>query len=105
MPYIVTEPIKIPGTKLGYAVYPFQIHYMDKQNKNEVSPLKLYIFELKDSNFIEIERTLYQKDIPLSMQNAKILDKTLKEFIINNEEYVTNVDRMDEFFADKTKKR
>ena len=105
MPYIVTEPIKIPGTKLGYAVYPFQTHFLDRISRREEHPIKLYIFELKDSNFIEVEKTLFQKDISLSLQNAKVVDNTLKEFVINNEKYVTDIDSMAKFFEDKTKKR
>ncbi len=104
MPYIITEPVKIPGTKLGYAIYPFQKHYLDKVEVKDDNAFKLYIFELQDSNFIEVKKTLYQKELSLSLQNASIVDSVLKNFIMKNEECITKLEDMVEFFSSSTKK-
>lgn len=104
MPYIITEPTKISGTQLGYAIYPFQKHFLDRE-KHDESPMKLYIFKLKDSEFIEVEKPLFQKDIPLSLQSSKVVESTLKDFIMHNEQYITNIDAMAQFFENKVKKR
>ena len=104
MPYIVTEPVKIPGTKLGYAVYPYQKHFLDKNKNGDDNTAKLLIFEIKNSKFIEVEKTLFEKEFSLSMQNAKVVDNILKKFIVEHERYVDNVEAMSEFFSGTTKK-
>ncbi len=104
MPYIITEPVKIPGTKLGYAIYPFQNHFLDKTRPLDENMFKLYIFELQASKFIEVKKTLYQKELFLSMRNSNLVDCELKKFIMNNEEYITNLDEMMIFLSPNVKK-
>ena len=54
MPYIVTEPVKIEGTKLGYALFPYQFSFADIKRESDDHLMRLYIYELKDSKFIEV---------------------------------------------------
>ena len=43
MAFIVTEPVRIKGTKLGYAVYPYQFSVLDREKKKH-DDARLYIF-------------------------------------------------------------
>ena len=67
--------------------------------------MRLYIYELKDSKFIEVEKTLFQKDFSISMQSAHIVEKTLKDFIVKNQDYVQNVNVLENFFNPIKKKK
>ncbi len=98
MPYIVTEPVKIEGTKLGYALFPYQFSFADIKRESDDHLMRLYIYELKDSKFIEVEKTLFQKDFSISMQSAHIVEETLKDFIVKNQDYVQNVNVLENFF-------
>lgn len=106
MPYIVTEPIKIDGTDLGFAVYPYQFSFLDQIRKGEESAAKLNIFQLKKTKFIEVEKVLYQKEFSLTMQTSNKIYSALKKFITQNGEYVRDVNAMATFFAqiDKSQK-
>ena len=103
MAFIVTEPVRIKGTKLGYAVYPYQFSVLDREKKKH-DDARLYIFELKDTNFVEVKRTLMQKDISLSMQASKEINVELKRFIMSYEGYITNINEMDKFFNENKEK-
>lgn len=103
MAFIVTEPVRIKGTKLGYAVYPYQFSVLDREKKKH-DDARLYIFELKDTNFVEVKRTLMQKDISLSMQASKDINVELKRFIMSYEGYITNINEMEKFFSEDMEK-
>lgn len=98
MPYIITEPVKIEGTDLGYAVYPYQFSFLDHVKVTENNAAKLYIFKMKESRFIEVEKTLFEKEFSLSMQTAHVVDETLKKFIITHEKHVKDAEKLEIFF-------
>lgn len=99
MPYFVTEPVKIEGTSLGYALYPYQFSFLDNFRASEDNSVRLYIFVLKESEFIEIKKPLYKKDFSISMQNSVVIEETLKKFVIKNEQYIKNVEELQDFFS------
>ncbi len=101
MPYIITEPIKISGTRLGYSLYHYQFSFMDDIRPSEEKPVRLKIFQLKESEFNEIDKTLYQKDFSASMQNLSEIKTILKNFLAGNPQYVENLDEMKAFFQSK----
>lgn len=101
MPYYVTEPIKIEGTKLGYAIYPYQFSFLDIKRVRENNFVKLNIFELKDGEFLEIEKTVYQESLQISMHNSHIIEEKLKKFIVENEKYVEDAEKLEKFFDSK----
>lgn len=103
MAFIITEPVRIEGTRLGYAVYPYQFSVLDRVKKKH-DDAKLYIFELKDTNFVEVERTLMQKDISLSMQASHEINYELKRFIMAYEGYITDIDKVEKFFSEDKEK-
>lgn len=93
--------MKIEGTRLGYAIYPYQFSFLDNFQVDDKNFAKLYIFELKDSQFVEINRTLFQKEFSLSMQNSDVVNKTLKKFLVNNQEYISDIKTLKKFFDKK----
>ncbi len=98
MPYFVTEPVKIEGTSLGYSIYPYQFSFFDNFRAKEENSVRLYIFKLKESEFIEIEKPLFKKDFSISMQNSVVIEETLKKFVVENEQYVKNIEDLQKFF-------
>ena len=97
MPYFVTEPIKIEGTNLGYAIYPYQFSFLDIFRVEEEKTVRLKIFKLKKSDYTEICETLFQQDFSVSMQNSSEIKKTIKNFVVQNPQYVENVNEVKNF--------
>ena len=80
MAFIVTEPVRIKGTKLGYAVYPYQFSVLDREKKKH-----------DDARL-------------LSMQASKEINVELKRFIMSYEGYITNIHEMEKFFSEDKEK-
>lgn len=104
MPFLVTEPVKITGTSLGYAIYPYEFSFLDREKLGNHNVIKLCIFQMKDSNFIEIDKVLYQKEMALTMQNAHVVDEQLKKFIMQNEKCVKDYRKLEAFFDSSKEK-
>ena len=104
MPYIIKEPVKIEGTDLGYAVYPYQFSFLDHVKVTENNAAKLYIFKMKESRFMEVEKTLFEKEFSLSRQTAHVVDETLKKFIITHEKHVKDAEKLEIFFKKPKRK-
>ncbi len=102
MSFIITEPQRIDGTSLGYAIYPYHFsfndHLSDRQNCNG----KLMIFKLKDSPFIETEKILYEEKFSTDQISRECVDKSLKTFINAHTEYIRSSDEVCKFFKGNT---
>lgn len=98
MPFIVTEPQKIEGTQLGFAVYPYQFAFQDFVGKDRKFNQKLLIFKMKNSPYIEIDKVLYEeKFLDSEVSRCHINDK-LKKFVSENCKYVVDSSRAKKFF-------
>ncbi len=98
MPFIVTEPQKIEGTQLGFAVYPYQFNFQDFVEKDRKFNQKLLIFKMKNSPYIEIDKVLYEEKFLDSEVSRHHVNNTLKKFISENREYVVDGSRAEKFF-------
>lgn len=98
MPFIVTEPQKIEGTQLGFAVYPYQFSFDDHilfENKHD---RKVVIFKMKDSTFNEPEKILREETFLFAEAKRGHVDAILKKFVCQNAKYVDDVKKMGEYF-------
>ncbi len=97
MPFIITEPQKIEGTKLGFSVYPYHFSFNDK-NRDRSSNQKLVIFKLKDSQFIEPDFKVFELKYADHIAARNFVDKNLKEFVVAHPEFVTEPQKVVEYF-------
>lgn len=98
MPFIVTEPQRIQGTYLGYSVYPYSYSFDDHINAKGVSA-KLMIFQLKRSQFIEIDHILHEESYKHGEVGPNFVDRRLKDFVSGHPEYVFSPQSVNNFFA------
>lgn len=98
MPFIITEPQKIDGTILGFAIYPYHFSFQDRFEKKREFNQKLLIFVMKDSPFNEISHVVFENKYSDAEVSRNYVDKKLKNFIDNNPKYVVNPELVDEFF-------
>lgn len=98
MSFIVTEPQKIEGTQLGFAVYPYQFNFQDFVEKDRKFNQKLLIFKMKNSPYIEIDKVLYEEKFLDSEVSRHHVNNTLKKFISENREYIVDGSRAEKFF-------
>lgn len=97
MPYMVTEPQKIEGTNLGYSIYPYHFSFEDKFRDKAINQ-KLVIFKLKESQFVETESKVFEHKFADFMVSRGYVDKILKEFIIQNPQFVKEPEKVVSFF-------
>jgi len=97
MPFLTTEPQKIAGTSLGFAVYPYHFSFND-HIENRGFNQKLVIVKLKGSPFIEVEKTLFEEKIVTENVYRNYIDDTLKKFVETHKEYIRDKDAVDKFF-------
>ena len=102
MPFIVTEPQRIEGTQLGYAVYPYQFSFEDHIWFEKKYDRKLMIFKLKDSPFNEVEKVLHEDKFLFAEEKRGYIDGVLKNFVCKNGQYVTNFTQMGKYFTRQT---
>lgn len=97
MPFIITEPQKIEGTNLGFSVYPYHFSFEDKFRERGINQ-KIVIFKLKDSEFVETEKKVFELKFADFMVSRGFVSKTLKEFVIDNPQYVKEPTKVVSFF-------
>lgn len=98
MPYIITEPQRIEGAKLGFSVYPYHFSFNDK-NRDRSSNQKLVIFKLKDSEFVESEFKVFELKYADHIAARNFVDRKLKEFILDHPEFVTEPQKVVDYFS------
>lgn len=99
MPYIKTEPMKIEGTDLGYAIYPYNFSFLDHEQQS-VDSCQFMILQLKESEFIETEKILHSEKIDDDRLNKRVVEKRIKGFVMQNPEHLLDVDKFDNYFKD-----
>ena len=99
MPFLITEPQKIDGTQLGFAIYPYHFSFNDYFGVDRKVNQKLTIFKMKDSQFVEIERPLFEYKFKDDEVPRNYVDALLKNFITKNPQYVINYEKVKGFFA------
>lgn len=97
MPFIITEPQKIEGTNLGFSVYPYHFSFEDKF-RDKGTNQKLVIFKLKDSEFVEAESKVFEVKFADFMVSRGFVSKTLKEFVVDNPQYIKEPTKVVKFF-------
>lgn len=97
MPFIITEPQKIEGTNLGFAVYPYHFSFQDRR-KDRLHNQKLVIFELKESKFVEIEKKVFENTYADHVVPRNYVDYNLKEFITEHPQCVKDPKAVVEYF-------
>ena len=99
MPFILTEPQRIEGTKLGFSIYPYHFSFQDKfdlpRNFNE----KLVVFALKDSRFIEVSCKVAEVHYMDYAVDRDFVDKTLKNIIKQYPQFVTDPNKLKDYFS------
>lgn len=98
MPFIVTEPQRIEGTRLGYAVYSYHFSFEDHIEFEKKYDRKLMIFKLKDTPFAEVDKVLHEEKFRFVETNRGFVDSVLKSFICQNGHYVCDFEKMDKYF-------
>ena len=101
MPFIVTEPQRIEGTRLGFAVFPYQFDPSDHITVND-GDRKLCVFLLKKSPFVEVERVLAEKLFRYEEASKDFVDKSLQAFVLKHPEYITDQKGFCDFFGKET---
>lgn len=101
MPFMMTEPQRIEGTKLGYSVYPYHFSFQDHTRQKDCNQ-KLVVFELKDSKFVEVEKKLIEIQFADYLVSRDFVAQNLKKFVVEHPCFVTNPQRVVEFFKNKT---
>ncbi len=98
MPFIVTEPQKIDGTQLGFAVYPYHFSFQDFVERDRKYNQKLLIFKMKTSPFVEVDKVLHEEKFLDSEVSRHFVNDRLRSFISANSEYVIDPARTNQFF-------
>ena len=101
MPFLVTEPQRIEGTRLGFAVFPYEFGFDDHITAKDGNR-KLYVYLLKDGQFIEIEKTLGVKLFRYEEVQHDYVDKKLLQFVLKHKEYITDKKGFCDFFGKAT---
>lgn len=101
MPFLVTEPQKIEGTKLGFAVFPYQFDFNDHITSKEGNR-KLYIYLLKDSSHIEVEQILGEELFRYEDVAHDFVDKRLQLFALKHPEFIVDKKGFCDFFGKGT---
>lgn len=96
MPYIITEPQKVLGTKIGYSIYPYNFSFQDKIQKKE--HYKFVIFKLKDSPFVEADRKLSEQTILKDDLSRNLIENILKSFLKDKPSLVEDKNKMEQYF-------
>lgn len=103
MPFLITEPQKIDGTKLGYAVYPYHASFDDHIDTRDYNH-KLMIFKMKDGPFMEAEKIVHEEHYRYQDVHHGYVDERLYEFLKYNQEYITDKSQVVAFFSRNTAK-
>lgn len=98
MPFLITEPQKIDGTKLGYAVYPYHESFDDHFVPKEYNQ-KLLIFKMKDSPFVEAEKILHEEHFKFQDIHRGFVDERLFQFVKNNQDFIVDKNKVTNFFS------
>lgn len=98
MPFLVTEPQKIDGTKLGYAVYSYHHSFFDHFDFSQYNQ-KLMIFKMKDSAFLEVESVLAEEHFKYQEASRSFVDKKLFSYVKNNPQYIEDSQKVTQFFS------
>ncbi len=101
MPFFITEPQRIEGTKLGYAIFPYEFDFDDHITAKDGNR-KLYVYLLKDSPFVEVERPLAVNVFHYEEVPRDYVSKKLQSFVTKHPEYVTDEKGFCDFFGKKT---
>ncbi len=99
MPFIITEPQRIEGTKLGFAIYPYHFSFDDKIYFEKKYDRKLMIFKMKETPFNEVDKILHEEKFVFNEITRRDLNNFLQDYIKKNSKYVTDLDKMAEYFA------
>lgn len=98
MPFITTEPQRIEGTRLGYAVYSYQFSFQDHLTFEKKYDRKLMIFKLKDTAFVEVEKVVFEDKYCFNDVKNSYIDEVLKSFICQNAHHIVDIEKMDNYF-------
>ena len=98
MPFIVTEPQRIEGTELGFAVYPYHFNFQDFLEKDRKFNNKLLIFKMKHSPFAEVESVLFESRYSDQVESKYYVNDVLKEFIKTHQQYIIDREKLERFF-------
>ena len=101
MPFIVTEPQRIEGTKLGFSVFPYEFSFDDRITAKDGNR-KLYVYLLKDSPFIEVEKVLGMHLFCFEDVAHNYICKKLQDFIMKHPQYITDAKGVCDFFGKDT---
>ncbi len=99
MPFVITEPQRIEGTKLGFAVYSYHFSFDDKINFEQKYDRKLMIFKLKDTPFNEVDKILHEEKFLFNENMRGDINNFLQDYVKENSKYVTDLRKMAEYFA------
>ncbi len=102
MPFIITEPQRIEGTKLGFAVYSYRFSFEDHIDFSKKYDQKLMIFKLKDAPFNEVEGVLHEHRFLFNDVARGYVDDVLKKYVGAHPQYVTDENKCEKFFAPKS---
>ena len=99
MPFMITEPQRVEGTKLGFSIYPYHFSFQDRFEKPRDFNQKLVVFLLKDSKYIEVEAKLYEEKFMDHAVQNNFVDKTLKKIIKANPQFVDDCEKVQRYFS------
>ncbi len=100
MPFLLTEPQRINGTKLGYAVYPYDFSFDDHIEQRDYNR-KLTIFQLKDCKFVEVDHIVGEHRFKRETASREYINGKLQEFVSKNPQYVVDQQKVNAFFGEK----
>ena len=102
MPFLLTEPRRIEGTKLGFAVCPYEFDFSDCEEAKDGNR-KLYIYLLKDSPFVEVEKVLNMHKFRYDVVPRNYVKKKIESFVLQNLQYITDQKGFCDFIGQDTK--
>lgn len=101
MPFLVTEPQKVEGTKLGFAIFPYEFDF-DDHITAKAGNRKLYVYLMKDSPFLEVDKILAVNLFSYEEVSRDYVDKKLQSFALKHPEFITDKKGFCDFFGRDT---
>ena len=99
MPFLVTEPQRIEGTKLGFAIYPYHHSFDDHIDFSTKYNQKLMFFKLKDTPYNEIDKVLGEERYLFNDVYRGFVENKIKEFVCKNPQYVVDPQKTEKYIA------
>ena len=100
MPYMISEPQRVEGTSLGFAVYPYYFSFEDHIDFSDKHDKKLVVFKLKDTKFVEVEKTLHEERFQGEEVRRGFVDRFMQKFLDDNPMYVTDQNKLDAYMSE-----